>query len=601
MVGCKQRNQKLKNKKMENDRSLLIEQLKQATNVLITVNNNPTVDQLSACIGLTLLLNKLGKHGTAVFSGEVPSTLEFLKPEETIEKNTDSLRDFIISLDKAKADKLRYKVEDTMVKIFITPYKTSISDKDLEFSQGDFNVDVVIALGIHDREQLDQAIVAHGRILHDATVISVNTQTGNNLGTINWVDEQASSLCEMLASIADELQPQSLDAQMATALLTGVVAETERFSNEKTSSVTMNVSSKLMAVGANQQLIATQLEAPEPELIPEPEQLTEEPKHDDKDDDGAILIDHPEDKHLEIAELPPIDPVDPNEIHIDNEGTLKKAAQLAEEEQAARLKQAEEVTTVGSMPDQQAYSTPSNVLPADQVPVSYQVTEPPVMGGTLTAGAAPEPLEPSTDPLSSSIPVNEPVLDHTENVTPQPMANLSDIVSQSSPGEEPDQDVDPIAVANQQSLQQLEESVHSDASATSKTPGVVAPTDAIDKTSAILPVVDPSVGIDSARDAVQNVFNDAVLNGVIPPETPAAFNAQPVNLDMGHDQQSAPSPVGANMLDSSTGQQPFPTNLVPPTTELPAENTGTTVENPSAPPPVPPPMMPPVIPQNPQA
>jgi len=85
---------------------------------------------------LTLLLNKFGKHATAVFSGEVPSTIEFLEPESTLEKTTDSLRDFIIALDKSKADKLRYKVEDEMVRIFITPYRTSITQNDLVFSQG---------------------------------------------------------------------------------------------------------------------------------------------------------------------------------------------------------------------------------------------------------------------------------------------------------------------------------------------------------------------------------------------------------------------------------------------------------------------------------
>src|SRR5580698_8254399 len=126
----------------------LADKLKSANNILVTVSANPSVDQLSACIGLTLMLNKLDKHATAVFSGAVPETIEFLKPEDTLEKNTDSLRDFIIALDKSKADKLRYKVEDKVVKIFITPYKTSLSEKDLEFSQGDFNVDVVIALGV---------------------------------------------------------------------------------------------------------------------------------------------------------------------------------------------------------------------------------------------------------------------------------------------------------------------------------------------------------------------------------------------------------------------------------------------------------------------
>src|ERR1700759_3403141 len=119
---------------MQDPKTSIADRLKQANNILVTVSANPSVDQLAACIGLTLALNKLGKHATAVFSGEAPSTIQFLQPEKTLEKNTDSLRDFIIALDKSKADKLRYKVEDNVVRIFITPYKTSISEADLEFS-----------------------------------------------------------------------------------------------------------------------------------------------------------------------------------------------------------------------------------------------------------------------------------------------------------------------------------------------------------------------------------------------------------------------------------------------------------------------------------
>src|SRR3990167_1118714 len=185
-------------------RQQVAEQIKGATNVLVTVSANPSVDQLASAIGLTLVLNKLGKHATAVFSGNIPSTIEFLQPEKTLEKTTDSLQDFIIALDKSKADKLRYKVEDKFVKIFITPYHTSLSEKDLEFSQGDFNVDAVVALGVKQREELDQAITAHGRILHDATVIAITTQEQGSVGAINWMDNSASSLCEMLVVIGEE-------------------------------------------------------------------------------------------------------------------------------------------------------------------------------------------------------------------------------------------------------------------------------------------------------------------------------------------------------------------------------------------------------------
>ena len=189
----------------------IAERISKANNILVTVSSNPSVDQLAACIGLTLVCNKLGKHATAVFSGNVPPIISFLEPEKTIEKNTDSLRDFIIALDKSKADKLRYKVEDKVVKIFITPYKTSISEKDLEFSQGDFNVDVIIAIGVHNQADLDQAITAHGRILHDATLATLNTKPGGELGGINWLDAGVSSLSEMTVELAE-----AIDKKMMT-------------------------------------------------------------------------------------------------------------------------------------------------------------------------------------------------------------------------------------------------------------------------------------------------------------------------------------------------------------------------------------------------
>src|SRR5688500_7346361 len=123
---------------MNDQKTQIVDKLKSANNILVTVSADPTVDQLASCIAMTLLLNKYKKNTTAVFSGKIPSVIQFLRPKDNFEKTTDSLRDFIISLDKSKADKLRYKVEDDVVKIFITPYKTSITERDLKYSAGDF-------------------------------------------------------------------------------------------------------------------------------------------------------------------------------------------------------------------------------------------------------------------------------------------------------------------------------------------------------------------------------------------------------------------------------------------------------------------------------
>lgn len=241
----------------------IADKIKDASNILVTVSSDPSVDELSAALGLTLLLNKMDKHATAIFSGKTPPAITFLDPGKTFENTTDSLRDFIIALDKEKADHLRYKLEGDLVKIYITPYRTTITNEDLEFSQGDYNVELVIALGVESKDHLDTALDGHGKILHDAAVITLTAgEQVSNLGTIDWHDNNASSLSEMLGALYESMKVDKklLDKVIATAWLTGIVAATERFSNPRTSSRAMTLAATLMAAGADQQLIAARLD-----------------------------------------------------------------------------------------------------------------------------------------------------------------------------------------------------------------------------------------------------------------------------------------------------------------------------------------------------
>lgn len=240
----------------------IVERIKDSANILVTVGANPSVDELSAALGLTVMLNELKKHATAVVSGDIPPAIDFLEPGKTFENSVDSLRDFIIAIDKEKADHLRYKVEGDVVRIFVTPYRTTITQDDLDFSQGDYNVELVLALGVHDEASLDKALDAHGRILHDATVATLTCgDSASKLGSIGWHENNASSISEMLVALSESIKQDKpvLDERIATAFLTGIVSATDRFSNNKTSSKVMTMAAQLMAAGANQQLIASRL------------------------------------------------------------------------------------------------------------------------------------------------------------------------------------------------------------------------------------------------------------------------------------------------------------------------------------------------------
>lgn len=336
----------------------IVDKIKESNNILVTVSSDPSVDELSAALGVTLLVNKLDKHGTAVFSGKIPPAIEFLDPQKTFENTVDSLRDFIIALDKEKADHLRYKVDGDVVKIFITPYRTTIDNSDLDFSQGDYNVELVIAIGVKTEADLDKALESHGRILHDATVASVSIDSTETLGSLNWVDVSAGSYSELTAGLVDDLKSGKnlLDEQISTAFLTGIVAATDRFSNEKTSPKVMSLAAQLMAGGANQQLIAAKLE--EAEEIPstdkpvkskvdskgtaeiregestklhrdiekEPASIPEPPKR--KEDDGQLAIPHGLKGDIdEVAE----------QVASHNQAKATEAAEAAEDKLAVEL------------------------------------------------------------------------------------------------------------------------------------------------------------------------------------------------------------------------------------------------------------------------
>lgn len=599
----------------------LADKLKSANNILVTVSRNPSVDQLSACIGLTLLLNKQGKHAAAVFSGAVPSTMEFLQPEDTLEKNTDSLRDFIIALDKSKADKLRYKVEDNVVRIFITPYKTSISQDDLEFSQGDFNVDVVVALGVAEQTDLDEAITAHGRILHDATVSTINVSTEGSLGTINWNDPSASSLSELVTDLSQLLGKDLLDGQIATALLTGIVAETERFSNEKTTPQTMSASAQLMAAGANQQLVASKLENPVDVPVADESKPADEPEKP-KNDDGTLEIEHSnnheepheseeagEESKAPDFELP--EPVD-NELHLPQE-------EQSDEPEVPPLNETEEVELPPSMRE----SGPK------------LVTEAPTLGGMLTANSRPEGLDPSVDPLSQADHV-EPLLNHSNidnsnNVVDldallgrkpsdqipagpngalpgrkviTPLEDLvPDVPEPSAPAlVEPDvpaatsEPAAPIVLPEQPTTPQV------DSPTPSPTPepivtGLTPPPPAwVPPTPEPMPASEPQTlseieaavnsthvaHLDDARSAVEQALSQSP--NVPAPEPIQALNAQPLGGEL-HPADQPP----AGFVPAPTVTPPVPTQELP-TPATPTPPQAPQVIDPNAPPPVPPPI-----------
>lgn len=239
--------------------SKVAEKIQHATNILIALSKDPNVDEISAAIALAFVLDQQKKHVTAIYSGQTPNALEFLRPEETFQKDISSLQDFIIALNKSKADHLIYQVEGDYVKILITPYKGQIKKEDLEYSYSDYNVDLVIVFNVNSGSEIDSALSEYGRIMHDAMAINITSSVPGRFADLEWSDPSKSSVCEMVYDLLSELEIDNTPQEVATALLTGILSATERFSNNRTKPTTMAVASKLMEAGADQQLISSNI------------------------------------------------------------------------------------------------------------------------------------------------------------------------------------------------------------------------------------------------------------------------------------------------------------------------------------------------------
>lgn len=573
---------------MEDQKSQLIQRLKEAKNVLVTVSRNPSVDQLAAAIGLTVAFNHLDKHATAVYSGKTPSALQFLKPEATLEPTTDSLRDFIIALDKSKADKLRYKVEDQVVRIFITPYHTAISKDDLDFSQGDFNVDVVIALGVNTQQDIDEAVQAHGRILHDATVAVLSNEGQPELGTLNVVDVSASSLSEMALELIESIDKKVLDVQVATAFLTGIVAMTDRFSNDRTTPKTMNASATLMAAGANQQLIATELETPEPEPEPEPDtELT---------NDGNLTDGASEAEPSEVAESalePPMPPREPGTLEINHETdavvddepaelpsvSLDSESESESSEPQIHVDENGRLSVLGqdTFSEADAPLLPeAHELPKIEVKRDRMADEP-SFDNPITANTQEESYGPAAEALEQPAAVT-PILSHNEHVLANdPAIAQPTVAAPLNPVAAPASMFTPPTVATNPTTKTLAEIEQEVNSPHLHTNDVVTPT----ATTA------PS-HLDGARDAVDAAFRVAAVPSAYVPEPIAALNAQPLGPELHDDSlgttQTASMPnVTLAGLTKPTAPSAFPGEPQPQVSQA---------ANQPAPPPVPPPMIP---------
>lgn len=239
----------------------VVELLRQSQSVLIVTGREPNVDQVMSVYALQTALTKMGKKSHAVITDNFPDAAKLVDTSK-ISRNLDGVRDFIVSLDLAnvEVDKLKYDIENNHLNITITPAAGNFTANDADFAYGAYQFDLVVVLGVHKIIQIDRMLEQNPTLFDGLHLINMDYHRVNeSYGSVNFIDTAASSVSEMLIGTLESLAQGQLDADMATALLAGIMTATNRFTIAATTPKAMTVAAQLLSAGARQQEVVRTL------------------------------------------------------------------------------------------------------------------------------------------------------------------------------------------------------------------------------------------------------------------------------------------------------------------------------------------------------
>jgi len=231
-------------------------------NILLLTHAKADCDGLGAILATYLALKELGKDVTAVTNDPTPENLEFLPSISIVKNSLASAKDFIISLDTTKTplSKIKYNLEGNRVNIIVTPKNGTFSKEDVTFAQGTNKFDLIISMDAGNLEHLGPIYDQNSELFFETPIINIDHHASNtDFGQVNMVDVVAASTTEVLYHVLIAMEKKYdkklITEDIATLLLAGIITDTGSFQHANTSPKSMEVSAKLLDMGARQQEI----------------------------------------------------------------------------------------------------------------------------------------------------------------------------------------------------------------------------------------------------------------------------------------------------------------------------------------------------------
>jgi nanoRNase/pAp phosphatase (c-di-AMP/oligoRNAs hydrolase) len=236
------------------DINTILKTLSAAKRVAVVLPEQVNIDLFAAAAAFAGFLKQSVKQSTVFSSAKTLPSLPFLKDKlEVFPGMNDGTQLAIkISNSHAQLSELRYDKGDDGITLYITPKEGQFMSSDVSVLPSAANFDLVVIIGAANFEQLGDIYNSNTKLFFETPHINIDINPANEFfGTVNFVPTTASSLSE---AVMDILEAQgSIDENIATALLAGIISQTSSFRDPKTTPESLLKASRLVTAGARQQ------------------------------------------------------------------------------------------------------------------------------------------------------------------------------------------------------------------------------------------------------------------------------------------------------------------------------------------------------------
>jgi len=248
---------------MLNQQQQIFEQIKKANNILITFNKTWSGDSVASALALFLFIKKIGKNVEIVAeNGEQTKIFSFLPAYSDIKHSLDNLRKFIISLDisQTKVSQIKYKVEKNTLDFIVSPQDGFFTKDDITSRSSGFKYDLIIILDTRDLESLGQIYDNDTEFFYNVPIINIDHNPSNEeFGQINNIELTAVATAEIIFSLLDSYSRESIDEDIATCLLAGMISKTKSFKTPNVTPSSLATVSQLISMGGRREEIVNHL------------------------------------------------------------------------------------------------------------------------------------------------------------------------------------------------------------------------------------------------------------------------------------------------------------------------------------------------------